>query len=102
LLESIFEPSKTIDPKFQAYIVETKAGRVHSGLLRKRTDEEVVLIDPGGKETRIPASEIELIASQRKSFMPELLLRDMTAQQVADMLAFLSTLKEPVPMSAAE
>ena len=52
-----------------------------------------MLKDGEGKLVRIPAAEIELVAPQRKSLMPELLLREMTAQQVADLLAYLSTLK---------
>jgi hypothetical protein len=41
----------------------------------------------------IPADDVEQLATQPKSLMPELLLRDMTAQQVADLLAFLGSLK---------
>jgi hypothetical protein len=33
--------------------------------------------------------QVELLVRQPKSLMPDLLLRDMTAEQVADLLAFL-------------
>ena len=95
LLETILEPSKKIEPKYLAYLVETVQGRVHTGLLVSRSDTEIVLRDPARKTIRIPAGDVELIVPQRKSLMPELLLKDMTAQQVADLLAFLRTLKEP-------
>jgi hypothetical protein len=36
---------------------------------------------------------VDLLAPQSKSLMPELLLKDMTLQQVADLLAFLESLK---------
>jgi len=49
LLESILEPSKKVDPKFVAYIVETTAGRVFSGFLARKTNDEVVLQPPLGK-----------------------------------------------------
>ncbi len=93
LLESILEPSKNIEPKFATWIVETKAGRVHTGLLDKKTDEEIVLKDAANKLIRIPAKDVEEMISQRKSLMPELLLRDMTAAQVADLLVYLESLK---------
>ena len=93
LLESILEPSKRIDPKFVTYLVETTQGSLISGLLVSRTDKEVVLKDGQSKEQRIPAEDVELIAPQQKSLMPELLVRDMTAQQVADLLALLQSLK---------
>ena len=57
-------------------------------------DQTVRLWDAAtGKEIRIPADEVELIVQQRQSIMPELLLRDMTAEQVADLLEYLSSLK---------
>ncbi len=93
LLETILEPSKKIEKKYLVYLVETKQGRVFTGLLDKRTSDEVVLKDNQGKLTHIPADDVELFAPQRKSLMPELLLREMTAPQVADLLEYLETLK---------
>ena len=75
------------------YLVETTQGSLISGLLVSRTDKEVVLKDGQSKELRIPAEDVELIVPQQKSLMPELLVRDMTAQQVADLLALLQSLK---------
>jgi putative heme-binding domain-containing protein len=75
------------------YLVETTQGSLISGLLVSRTDKEVVLKDGQSKELRIPAEDVELIAPQQKSLMPELLVRDMTAQQLADLLALLQSLK---------
>ena len=54
----------------------------------------VVLADVEAKQNRIPAADVDFMAPQRKSLMPELLLRDMSLQQVADLLAFLSVLKD--------
>jgi len=93
LLESILEPSKTIDPQFVPHLVETREGEVISGLLVRQSDAEVVLKKADGKEAAIAAKEIERLVPQQKSLMPELLLRDMTAQQAADLLEFLSALK---------
>lgn len=92
LLEALLDPSKEIDPKFGGWIVETKDGRVLTGLLVKRDEQEVVLRDVQRKEHRFAPHDLEQIVPQQKSLMPELLLRDMTAEQVADLLAFLSTL----------
>jgi uncharacterized repeat protein (TIGR03806 family) len=92
LLESILQPSKSIDPKYMAYVVETSDGRVVNGLLAERNDTEIVLKDAANKPVRIPAAEVELLAPQPISLMPELLLKDMSAQQIADMLAYLESL----------
>ncbi len=93
ILESILEPSKTIDPKYVAYLVETTDGKVQSGLLVEKTDKEVVLKIVGDKELRIPAAKVQTVAPQRNSLMPELLLRDLTAEQAADLVEFLASLR---------
>jgi uncharacterized repeat protein (TIGR03806 family) len=93
ILENILEPSKQIDAKYLTWVVETKRGQVHSGLLVSKDSAKVVLKDATNKLIEVPAAEIEVMNSQQKSLMPELLLRDFTAEQVADLTAFLSSLK---------
>ena len=93
LLESILEPSKLIDPKFVTYLAEIDDGRLLTALLVEKGASEVVLKDARNKVIRIPAQRIEQLVPQRKSLMPELLVREMTAQQVADLLAYLGSLK---------
>jgi putative heme-binding domain-containing protein len=93
ILESILEPSKSIDPKYVTYLVETKDGMTHTGILASKTDREVVLKQVGDKEVRIPAAKVASLVPQRQSLMPEQLLRDLTAEQAADLLAFLASLK---------
>jgi putative heme-binding domain-containing protein len=97
ILESILQPSKKIEPKWLTYVVETVQGRVFTGLLVSKDDKQVVLKDAKDKLTRIAADDVDVLAAQQKSLMPDLLVRDMTAQQVADLTAFLSSLKTPVP-----
>lgn len=93
LLVSILEPSQEIDPKFLTYLVETADGQVLSGLLAERTDATVALKLADGKEVRLPAADVERLAPSQKSLMPDLLVREMTAQQLADLLEYLSSLK---------
>lgn len=92
LLETILQPSKAIAPEFVPYVLETKGGQAYSGLIAERTADEVVLKDAEGKLVRTPAGEVAALEPQTKSIMPELLLRDVTAQDAADLLAFLTTL----------
>jgi putative heme-binding domain-containing protein len=90
LLESILEPSKAVDPKYVAWLVETKDGRVLTGLVQGKTDAEILLRDAENKLLRLSPGEVELMVPQRQSLMPELLLREMTPQEVADLLDFLA------------
>jgi putative heme-binding domain-containing protein len=93
ILENILDPSKSIDPKYVTYLVETTDGKVHTGLLAAKTAREVVLRSAGDKEVRIPARKVATLVPQQKSIMPELLLRDLTASQAADLVEFLASLK---------
>ena len=93
LLESILEPSKLIEPRYVTYLAETSDGRLISGLLVEKNDEEVVFKDAQDKVSHIAIQNIEQLVPQRQSLMPDLQFRDMTAQQVADLLAYLSSLK---------
>jgi putative heme-binding domain-containing protein len=93
VLESLLEPSKKIEPQWMAYLVETTDGRVYTGLLRSRTNKQVVLQMVGDRQVSIPAAKVERLTPQARSLMPDLLLRDLTAAQAADLLEFLVSLK---------
>jgi len=95
LLESILQPSLQVEPKYTMWLVETSEGKVHSGLLVSRDATAVVLKDAKNVQQRIAAGDVEGIFPQTKSLMPDMLLRDFTAQQVADLLEYLSSLKGP-------
>jgi len=96
ILENILDPSREIDPKFRVHLVETVDGRVHTGLLIEKNLEQVVLKDAKNKEIRLSVNDIDEIVPQQLSMMPDLLLRDLTAQQVADLIAYLGSLKPPL------
>jgi putative heme-binding domain-containing protein len=93
VLDNILNPSREIDPKFVVYLVQTRDGKLHSGLMIERTESVVVLKDAKNQLIRLPAGEVEDLTPQQQSLMPDLLLRDLTAQQVADLVSFLSSLR---------
>jgi putative heme-binding domain-containing protein len=93
ILESILEPSKLIDPAYVTYVARTKEGLIYSGILIEKSEREVVLKDPENKQIRLAASDVEKMVPQSKSSMPDFLLQDLTAQEAADLLEFLSALK---------
>jgi putative heme-binding domain-containing protein len=93
ILTSILDPSRRVDAKFQTWLAQTESGELISGLLVEKSADVVVLRDLSGKDIRIRRDEIELLVAQKKSLMPDLLLRDCTAQDAADLLAYLTSLK---------
>ena len=82
-----------MDPPYVPYALETKDGKVYTGLVAVKNEKEVVLRNVGDKEVRVPAGDVVTLLPLKVSLMPEQLLRDLTAEQAADLLEFLSSLK---------
>jgi putative heme-binding domain-containing protein len=93
LLDQILNPSKTIDPAFVTYQVQMKDNESYAGLILKRSADELLLKDGNLREVRIPMADVKSVQAQQLSTMPEGLLQSLTAQDAADLVAFLSSLK---------
>lgn len=93
LLENILDPSKNVEPRYATWLVETTAGQVYTGLLMHKDGNEIVVKDSDNKQHHIATGDVETAVPQQKSLMPDLLLKDFTAQQVADLLSYLASLK---------
>lgn len=93
LLENLLQPSKEIEPKYLSQTVVTTDGQFHTGLLVEKNAKEVVLRDAKNQIIHVPVSQVDQLIPQKASLMPDGLLRDLTAQQAADLLAFLESLK---------
>jgi putative heme-binding domain-containing protein len=93
ILDNILFPSKQIEEKYLTWRLETKRGQFYSGLLVSKDATTVVLKDANAKQIAVKMDDVESLVTEQKSLMPELLLRDLTAEQVADLTAFLSSLK---------
>jgi putative heme-binding domain-containing protein len=91
LLESILEPSRRIEPKYAAYVVQTADGRSLTGLLVRRSAKEVVLRDAQNKEIVLAAKNVEDMRPSQVSLMPQGQLAGLTARQAADLLAYLAS-----------
>jgi putative heme-binding domain-containing protein len=93
LLDSILNPSKLIDPAFASWQVETKDDLNYSGLVVRRTVDEVVLKDASLNEIRLKPADVKAMEASKVSAMPEGLLQALTGQEAADLLEFLSSLR---------
>lgn len=93
ILENILEPSKVIEPKFATVQIETDAGQVLTGILVRKEEKITLLQDAQNRVTEIPNDEIVRTVTQRQSLMPDGLFREMTAQQLADLLEYLHSQK---------
>ncbi len=93
LLESIVYPSASFVRSYEPMAVSTKAGQVHSGLVKKDSSDEVILVTGPDKEVRIPRSDVEEMRPGTVSVMPAGLDQQLSTQELADLLAFLRSRK---------
>ena len=93
LLEAILLPSASFARGFESKTVTTKSGRVHSGVIRNETDDDIILYTSQRQEVRIQRAEIDEIVPSKVSIMPAGLDRSLTSDEFRDLLAFLSGLK---------
>ena len=91
LLYDILDPNAKVEPRFALYVVTTRDGRVFEGLIRAESPQAVVLRMPEGKEQEIDRSDIEHIRATNVSLMPEGIEKEISLQQMADLLEFLKT-----------
>ncbi len=94
LLETIMNPSAGIAPEYVPHLLETTRGKVFAGFIQERTDDAIVLKTIEGDLLRINKDDIEEDVEQKTSLMPELVLKNVTAQDAADLLAYLVSLRE--------
>lgn len=93
ILDHILAPSKRIDDAWKLTLVETSDGEILTGFVLRKAETAITLRIAGGKEARIALKQIAAQHEQTLSAMPEGLLRGMTAQEAADLLDYLATLK---------
>lgn len=90
LLTSILNPSAAIDPRFINYIITTKDGRIHDGVIGNETPG-IITLRNGSEEGDdvILRSNIAEMRASAVSLMPEDLEQSMSKQDLADVIAYL-------------
>lgn len=89
LLGDILDPNRMVEPRFFSTTVLLNDGRVFSGLLTADSAGTIRLKLAGGKEEELPRRDIESFTVGTKSLMPEGIERDVSVEQMADLLRFL-------------
>ncbi|MBX3414342.1 MAG: c-type cytochrome [Pirellulales bacterium] len=89
LLVALLDPNRAVEAKFTSYTAVTQAGLTYNGILTNETGTSLTLLAQEGKEQVVLRNEIEALESSGKSLMPEGLERDLSEQDLADVIAFL-------------
>jgi putative heme-binding domain-containing protein len=93
LLEAIVFPSASIARGFESHAILTSDGLSLTGLIVRETPESVFLRTSDQREVRLKRSDLEAARPSALSIMPAGLENAISRQELADLIAYLRSLK---------
>ncbi len=93
ILKELIDPSFKINEKYQTWVIETKKGKTHTGIILEETPKQIKLIEnPLTKAEPIVllTADIEAKAKSPISVMPKGLLDKLTREEILDLVAYLT------------
>jgi putative heme-binding domain-containing protein len=94
LLANMVDPSAEIGRDYRMSLVETKDGRVLTGIFIERTPNRMILQTATDQHILAPG-EVDSLTDSSLSMMPEGQLEMLTREQVRDLIAYLGSPKAP-------
>jgi putative membrane-bound dehydrogenase-like protein len=89
LLIAILDPSRAVESRYVSYLATTRSGLTLTGVIAAETSTSITLIGVDGKSHQLLRSEIDELSSNGKSLMPDGLERDLTPQDLGDVIAYI-------------
>jgi putative heme-binding domain-containing protein len=89
LLVDILDPSASIVAGFKAYTVASRSGKIYMGVMVGETATSVTLRREQGSEDTVLRKDIEEMSALSKSLMPEGLEKEITLQDMANLIGYL-------------
>jgi putative heme-binding domain-containing protein len=93
LLGSIVDPNAAIRKEFLAYEVETKDGRVLSGVIVDQAGGNLTLGISTGERVVVPQAQVDSMRESAVSLMPEGLVKPLKPQELRDLFGYLQSEK---------
>ncbi|HJT30832.1 MAG TPA: PVC-type heme-binding CxxCH protein [Pirellulales bacterium] len=89
LLTDILEPSRAIDNNYVSYSATTNDGQSFVGIVAAETASSITLKLPEGKTVSLLRGDIDELRSNGVSLMPEGLEKNISVQEMADLISFI-------------
>jgi putative heme-binding domain-containing protein len=93
LLLHVLDPNREVDARYLAYSVQLADGRVLLGVIASESGATIELKTSTGESVVLNRAEVEEIRSTSKSLMPENLADELSPQVLADLSAYLQSLR---------
>jgi putative heme-binding domain-containing protein len=97
LLIDILDPSSTITVGYRAYLVVTRNGKTYTGMLAAETATSLTLRREKGEQDVILRRDIDQMTASSKSLMPEGVEKEITPQDMANLIGYLREALKPNP-----
>jgi putative heme-binding domain-containing protein len=95
LIQSLLEPSATIAVGYGATHVQTRAGEEFTGIIKRSSAAGLELMGADGNLVRIAATDLREQRGSKVSLMPEGWHTGLSREEFADLVQYLTTLKQP-------
>ncbi|MDW8223455.1 MAG: c-type cytochrome [Gemmatales bacterium] len=89
LLSDILLPNAAIDANYVQYVVLTRSGKTLTGIIAAESPASITLKRAENQTDTILRADIEALQSTGVSLMPDGLEKEITVEQMADLIAFL-------------
>lgn len=93
LIESIVEPGKKIAQGFDTWTFVMESGKTYTGFVVLESAETVTIRQTDGLSKELVQDDIDDRVKQEVSMMPKGVVGNLTPQQLADLVAYLQTLR---------
>jgi putative membrane-bound dehydrogenase-like protein len=93
LVESILKPGAKIAQGFDTYLFAMDSGKVITGFVSGESADEVQVRQTNGVALTLKKSEIDIRQRKKDSMMPVGIANNLTPEQLADLIAYLQSLK---------
>ncbi|MGE3803457.1 MAG: c-type cytochrome, partial [Gemmataceae bacterium] len=93
LVESILKPSAKLAQGYEAYRFIMQDGRIFSGFVVSEGADAILIRESNSVQRMLPRADIETRQQLKESAMPEQLVANLTPEQLADLIAYLQSLK---------
>lgn len=93
ILEAILYPGASFAREYETSSVKTKQ-TTYTGVIKEQSPERIAIETGPGIIVRIPRHEVEAIESQNVSMMPPGLDKQLSSQELSDLMTYLTTLPD--------
>lgn len=90
IIRALLFPSEVISDQYAGKVVTTTTGKTYTGIVAPAGENMIVVLQANGQKVNIPKAEVDEVQPASKSIMPDGLLDQLTQEEVANLLAYLT------------